>query len=287
MFSHDFQTKFKLTNPYIFWGLISIFFFLTLFLSQYFTSSSSSEEIKVTPSIVEQSYKENRIVIDPDNLHRMNFENHLSTSKAEGSFLGDVYIAFSENSTVFVLLFYTIILSVLFIYREKQDRKKAIYDQKKNDDLIIARLQAEERVEKIHKNMWDDMEKYKHILEPELKICSLREQLENNIDCCMVDGIIVSTRKVLEKILLPLQHEAFPNFKGIVSLNGMIHHLGKKGILTRSMENDTKAIQSVGNRAAHADTDATIALESRDAISAINYLLRFIKELDALNNLKG
>ena len=103
----------------------------------------------------------------------------------------------------------------------------------------------------------------------------------------MADGIIVSARKVLEKILLPLQYEAFPNFKGIVSLNGMIHHLGKKGILTRSMENDTKAIQSVGNRAAHADTDATIALESRDAISAINYLLRFIKELDAANNLKG
>ena len=280
-------SKFKLTNPFIFWGLISILLLLTFFLNQYFTSSPSLEATKQASSIVEQSYKEKKIVIDPDNLHRMDFEDSPIVAEAEGSFFADVYKKISENSTVFLLLFYTIILSGLFIYREKQDRRKAIYDQKKDDDLIIARLQAEEKVDKIHKNMWDDMEKYKHILEPELKICSLKEQLENNIDCCMADGIIVSTRKVLEKILLPLQYEAFPNFKGIVSLNGMIVYLGKEGILTRSMKNDTKAIQSVGNRAAHADTDATVALESRDAISAINYLLRLIKELDAANNLKG
>lgn len=280
-------SKFKLANPFIFWGLISVFFFLTFFLSQYFTSSTSSDETKIKPSIVEQSYKGKPMIIDPNNFHRMDFENNLSTPEAEESFFSNIYTKFSENSTVFLLLFYTITLSILFIYREKQRRIKVIYEQKIADDIIIAKLQAEERVGKIHKNMWEDMEKYKHILEPELKICSLREQLENNIDCCMADGIIVSTRKVLEKILLPLQYEAFPDFKGVVSLNGMIYHLGKKDILTRSMENDTKAIQSVGNRAAHADTDATVALESRDAISAINYLLRFIKELDAANILKG
>lgn len=280
-------SKFKLANPFIFWGLISLFFFLTLFLSKYFTSSASSEETKNTPSIVEQSYKDKPIVIDPDNLYRMDFENNLSTPETEKSFFRNIYTKFSENSTVFLLLFYTTILSILFIYREKQRRIKVIYEQKIADDLNIARLRAEEKLKNINKDMWSDMEKYKHILEPELKICSLKEQLENNIDCCMADGIIVSVRKVLEKTLLPLQSETFPNFKGEISLNGMIYHLGKKDILTKTMGKDAKAIQSLGNTAAHADTDAIIAFEARDAISSVNYLLRFIKELDSANLLKN
>ncbi len=283
MLSNNTVSKFKLTNPYIFWGLISIFFFLTFFLNQYFIPASALETNKVQPSIVEQSYTEKKIVVDPDNLDRMDFEKKSSTAEATKSNLDN---RFSENRLLLLLLLYTIILSFLFMYREKQNKKKLAYMKKQEDALRIAVIQAEEKG-KIYENMWDDMEKFKYLLEPELKICSLKDQLEKNIDCCMADGIIVSTRKVLEKTLLPLQYETFPNFKGETTLNGMIYHLGEKDVLTRTMKKDAKAIQSLGNTAAHADTDATIAFEARDAISSINYLLRFIKELDTANLLKN
>ena len=277
MFSHDSRAKFKLTNPYIFWGLISIFFFLTLFLSQYFTSPSSSEEIKIKPSIVEQSYIEKPIVIDPDNLHHMDFENNLSTTKAKESFFGDVYTKFAENSTIYLLFFYTIILSILFIYREKQHRLKILYVEKREDERRIADAEISAR-NNIYEGIGQELEKHKGILEPELKIDGLEQRLNTD-----ANYTIINARVVIEKIILKLYSK---HFDDEATLNSMMMALYKKRILNPSMNNYAHTIKAFGNKALHPNINAPIVFESKEALFIIGSLLELIKELDSANLLK-
>ena len=269
-----------LNQPAIFWSIVVFLLLGTYFILDHNLAQLSTKPTS-SPTTVELSHKEKKITINPDNITRMDFEKEqLSAEENVNSLWGNTYGLLKSNSTLILLFLYTVIIVALFIYKEKQNRIKLEYLKIKEDELLVAKLRAEERGH-IYDSLWDDMEKYRDSLEPELKVCALRDQLEKNLECCMADGIIVSTRKVLERLLLPLQYQTFPDFDGKTTLNGMIYHLSKKGVLTKTMEKDARAIQSRGNTAAHADTDASIAFDAKDAMSSIGYLLHFIKELEA------
>ncbi len=278
MLNQQVTAKFKLTNPYFFWGLISIFFFLTFFLSQYFIPSSSSEVKKITPSIVEQSYKEKKIVIDPDNLYYMDFENNLSTIKDKGSYFSHIYKKITENSTVFLLLFYTIILSSLFIYREKQHRNKLLYMEKIEDELQIQIAKENDKVG-IYEVMGREIEKHKSILEPELKIKGLEERLDTD-----AVYVIITARMVIEKIILKLYSKYFNDQ---ATLNDMMMALYRKRILNPSMNNYAHTIKAFGNRAIHPNINSSIVFETKEAVLVISSLLQFIQELDSANLLES
>ncbi len=270
-------SKFKLTNPFIFWGLISILLLLTFFLNQYFTSSLSLKETKITPSIVEQSYTEKKIVIDPDNLHRMDFDKN-GAIEDKGSFLGDIYKKVSENSTVFLLLFYTIILSALFVYREKQHKNKLIYMEKMEDELKIQIAKIDSSVD-LYEDLGREIEKRKSILEPELKIEGLKERL--NSDAVYV---IITARMVTEKIILKLYSKYFDNE---ATLNDMMMALYRKRILNPSMNNYAHTIKAFGNKAIHPNINSPIVFDTKEAVFVISSLLQFIQELDSKNLLEN
>ncbi len=271
-------SKFKLTNPFIFWGLISILLLLTFFLNQYLSSSSSSKITKAQPSIVEQSYKEKRIVIDPDNLHYMNFEDRQSVIKDQESYFANLYEKFNENSTVFLLLLYTIILSVLFVYREKQHKNKLVYVEKMEDELQIQLAKESARVD-IYESMGREIEKHKSILEPELKIKGLKERLDTD-----AVYVIITARMVIEKIILKLYSRYFDDQ---ATLNDMMMALYRKRILNPSMNNYAHTIKAFGNRAIHPNVNSSIVFETKEAVLVISSLLQFIQELDSANLLES
>ncbi len=271
-------SKFKLTNPFIFWGLISILLLLTFFLNQYLSSSSSSKITKAQPSIVEQSYKEKRIVIDPDNLHYMNFEDRQSVIKDQESYFANLYEKFNENSTVFLLLLYTIILSVLFVYREKQHKNKLVYVEKMEDELQIQLAKESARVD-IYEGMGREIEKHKSILEPELKIKGLEERLDTD-----AVYVIITARMVIEKIILKLYSKYFNDQ---ATLNDMMMALYRKRILNPSMNNYAHTIKAFGNRAIHPNVNSSIVFETKEAVLVISSLLQFIQELDSANLLES
>jgi len=271
------QAKFKLTNPYFFWGLISVLLVLTFFLNQYFTSSLGLIETKITPSIVEQSYTEKKIVIDPDNLHYMNFEDGQSVVKDQESYVANLYEKLIENSTVFLLLFYTIILSALFVYREKQHKNMLVYMEKMEDELQIQIAVIDANVD-LYEDLGREIEKHRSILEPELKVEGLKERLSSD-----AVYVIITARMVTEKIILKLYSKYFDNE---ATLNDMMMALYRKRILNPSMNNYAHTIKAFGNKAIHPNINSPVIFETKEALFVISSLLQFIKELDSKNLLK-
>ena len=282
------KAKLNLSNPYLFWGLVIALLMGTFLAIIFFTFKAPIENKSSSSIIVEQSHHEEKqpeIIIDPDNLHYMDIEKNMNQA-GKTTFSSSATMKLNENILFLLLLLYTIILVFLIIYHIKQKRSKQILERKIEDEIQVLKIR-EEAHNQIYDGMWDDIEKYQPVFEPELNIKALKQQLSPNSECCIADGIIVIARKVLEKVLTPLHREAFPHSKGSSTLNDIIYHLNKKEVISKAMHNYARTIQSFGNMAAHADISKTNSYELKEATSVINSLVLLLKELDAAKLLKA
>ncbi len=267
------KTKYILTKPWVFWGLI-----ILLFLGMFFMVNRTSASVNVTtPSsstnIVEQSFQDKKIVIDPDNLTRMDFDKKSPTEENNNRSSN----FFSTNSTMLLLLFYTIIISLLFIYREKQHKNKLVLMEKVEDELQIQLAKKNDHAN-LYEGIDSEIKKHRTILEPELKINGLEERLNSD-----ANYVIISARIVVEKIILKLYSQYFEDE---ATLNGMMAALYRKRILNPSMNNYAHTIKAFGNRAIHPNLDTPVVFKSKEAVLVIGSLLQFINELDSNNLLK-
>ncbi len=270
------KTRFNLANPYIFWSLIVIFLILIFVLHSYLNSTTSPTEITQTkPNIVERSYKDGssnaKIVVDVNNLNHMNFEKHQPKLKENTSFIA----SFKEkNITLLLLLFYTAALSILFVYREKQNKVKLMH-MEKIEDTIKIKLAEKEQKTYLYEHLKDDLVTHKNIIEPELKLEKIEEELTAD-----PRYIIINARVILEKTMLKLYKYYFQDE---ATLNEMIQALYRKRILSPALHNYAHTIKAFGNKAVHPSLDATSYYKPKDALLVLNTLLQYLQDLKSAN----
>lgn len=263
------KLKGLLINPYSLIGLLS-----TLIFSAYLLSHL---DYKVTTKTtvtypLETSNTSNKMIIDPDDIYYMDLKEntkHSTQNRVISNFQAD------QSKLFFFSALYAITLTLLVTFYLLQKHSKQKIQKELNNYKNISA------------DMWMDIEKYKNILEPELNINALKMQLTEHSDSCIADGVIVVTRKVLEKVLAPIFKEAFPSFSEETTLNNIIYNLNKKQTITRAAHNYARTIQSFGNMAAHSSANSTSTYGPKEAESVLNSLLLLLKELDSSNLLKS
>ncbi len=267
------NAKYKFTNPYFFWGLILVLLFITFFLNQYFTHSPA-EAVKTQSSIVEQSHKDGAhdetIVVDVDNLSHMDFEKHQPKAPKDKSFFTNLKDNIYKNSTLLLLLLYTTAISILFIYREKQNSIKLL-NMEKIEDALRIEIAEEEGKTYLFELIKDDLAKHKDTIEPELKLDRIEEGL-------VADPryIIINARVILEKTILRLYKHYFNEE---ATLNEMMQSLYRKRVLNPALNNYAHTIKAFGNKAVHPTLDTTTAYQPKDALLVLGTLSQYLQDL--------
>jgi len=263
------KTKLNLSNPYLFWGIIILLLMAIFFLNNSLKETHSNTKEKNESSIVERSYKDSSspIVVDVENLKHMDFEKHQPTHSAETSY----------NTTLLLLLLYTVAISILFVYREKQNRVK-LFNIEKIDDAIKIKQAEKESESPLYEYIKDDLIRHKDIIEPELKLEKIEEELADN-----PRYVIVNSRIILEKTILKIY---FKNFNETKTLNEMLFILKNKKILSLSLNNYAHTIKAFGNKACHPTVDPSLYQKPKDALLVLNTLLQYLHELKSANLLE-
>jgi len=225
-----------------------------------------TEQKKQDSTIVSQSYSKNNavIVVDVDNMKYMDFEKHQPALQKESS----------SDTSFLLLLLYTVIISILFVYREKQNKIKLIY-QEKIGDAIKIKLAEEEQRPKTLELLKNDLKKHKEIMAPELKLEKIEQDLTED-----PTYIIIKARVVLEKTILKLYKFYFQEES---TLNEMLYALNKKRILSPALNNYAHTIKAFGNKALHPSLDVNDNYKPKDALLVLNTLLQYLEDLKSVN----
>lgn len=290
------HSKFKFDNPFLFWIIIVIMVFLLTLANEWIVSTYTSKVYKKESSIAEQSYKagtkNKQYIVDIDNLHNVDFELTASlyetSFKKTSFFLLDIYKIFMKdgikatlffiqkevipNSGLTLLLYvYTVILSTLFVYREKRNRKKLIYLGQKEDNLQIQLAQQQNRTYSI--DTVKELENHQDILGNDLQINTFQQLLD--ID---PEALIIKSRKITEKIVSKL-YDAFTDDDSWLSLDEKIKTLHRKKVLNDKMRHYANTTRAFGNKAVHHDSNNQSTFSKNDALLTINSLLLLIEEI--------
>lgn len=261
--------RFSLTNPWVFWSIVLSILLLLLIANKYLSSSQAETTKGSHTNIVEQSFELNDrkpIVIDPDNLQHMDIERNKvpyndSTQKKN----------FFQDRLLYILILYTILLSLLFAYREKEHRKQ-VRNQEVLDDELQLLIAKQKGKTYVFESLADDIEKHKNILEPELKIEKIEAELNND-----VNYIIINARIILEKTMLKLYKYYFN--EDPPTLNDMMYILHKKRVLTPAMNSYAHTIKAFGNKAIHPTLDPRSRFEPKDGLLVLSSLLQYLEDL--------
>ena len=261
---------FSLSNPYFFWLLIIFLIFIGIFSNEYF-SASQKTNIKDNASIVEQSYKneatDGRYVIDIDNLHTNDFQYNSSVIETSYKKL------IPNNMTTISFYIYTIALSILFIYREKQNRIKLVLLEKQ-EDLLQIEL-AKQSYINIYTEVEKEIEKYNTVFNPELDSSTFK----NLLDISPI-AIISASRRITEKIITTMYDKHFANEKPFAM---RIIALQKSNYITHDMSNLAHTVKAFGNKASHPNETV---FTNKDALLVVSSLLHLVEKLDAENLLE-
>ncbi len=270
-----------LSNPFIFWSIIFILLLSVIVINQSFKSQAEQENTK-SSIIQEQSFhesKNNDNTIDLNNLTDINInleaENHIEKS----TFKSLLTYFNKEDNLLFLLLGgYSMILSLLFTYREKSNKVKLLLVDEKYDKLQIDLARKKSKAD-IFDDIEDELLKYKKILSPELNINNLDKKIEND-----TNYILFSSRVVLEKVLLQIcQKYSITNG----TLSEMIMLLYKKRVLDVQTNSYAHIIKAFGNKVAHPNLSNPINFNTKDALLVLSTLLILLDAFDKKNLLEG
>jgi len=261
---------FKLSNPYFFWILIISLIFITIVTNEYFSISASKSNSNNSSSITEQSYNNDdteEYVLDIDNLHTNDYIH--TSSIVETSYKKLI----PNNIATASFYIYTILISLLFIYREKQNRIKLILLEKQEDILQIEL--AKQSDISVYIEIEKEIEKYTETFNPELDASTFKQLLSIS-----PIAIISASRRITEKLITKIYDKHFANDKPFAI---KILNLQKSNYITHDMSNLAHTVKAFGNKAAH--PNETI-FTNKDALLVISSLLHFVEKLDAANLLE-
>jgi len=259
--------KYLITQP-LFFGLIILIFLLTTFTLLNLPLFTNLKKNHLTNSSLEnQSYQYTHIdntdiIVDPNSIQSMNIDTNSRR----------------DNKILIILFIYTIIISLLFIYREKENRKKILYLDKIEDTLRIEQ-EIKNKQNYIYESIENGLLKYQSILEPEFLLKELSRQVKVNRNY-----VLINSRVVLEKIIL---HIYKAHFTEDTTLNNMIKELFKKRIFTPSLNSYAHTIKAFGNKALHPSIEKSISFEVNEAMLVLSSLNEFLKELNKKNLLEN
>lgn len=263
----------NLSNKYVFWLLI--FILLGLFIT--FISNSAYEvTVKKQGNIIERSYQNSQeYVID---LEKIDEVSDLDGNKEKniGEIALNTAVKSISSTNNLLLIVYTILISLLFLYREKQNRKTISLLEKRDDELKI--LAAKQNFTTIYSNLSDELKPFEKIIESDINLETLEEKINNESKY-----LILASRIILEKLIMT--HYA-KYYEEEATLNIMIVSLYRKRILNHNMHNYAQIIKAFGNKVAHPNIKNPEKFNSKDATLVVGSLLQFLKELDANNMLK-
>ena len=259
--------KYLITQPLFFALIILTFLLITFTLLDLVLFTDLKKNQLTNGSLENQSYQYTHIdntdiIVDPNSIQSMNIDTN---SKI-------------DNKTLIILFIYTIIISLLFMYREKENRKRILYL-----DKIEDRLRIEQEIKKKQNYIYESIEnsllKYQDILEPEFSLKELNRQVEANRNY-----VLINSRVVLEKIILHI-YKAY--FTEDTTLNNMMKELFKKRIFTPSLNSYAHTIKAFGNKALHPSIEKSISFEVNEAMLVLSSLNEFLKELNEKKLLKN
>lgn len=267
---------FKLSNPYFFWTVVVL-----LLLSITIVNYPPDLDIKKTTvqqqkDIVEQSYNQNKqdntYILDLDKIdNATNLDDVIvDENYKDRSFISKVKNVSSSDNILLIL--YTIVISILFIYREKQNRTRVFVDEKIKDKLRMASAKKDTRIDP---DLKSGLSTYSNILSPDILLNTLDQKIQNE-----AKYIIIASRVVLEKLILELYSD---NFEDEVILNTMIFKLQKAKLINTSMLNYAHIIKAFGNKAVHPNIQKPITFSKQEAQLVLSTLLQFLKECDENN----
>ncbi len=270
----DIQLKnniFKLSNPYFFWILITLLIFITMIFSEGVFITTSDNDIKNNSSITEQSYSNtdsDKYILDIDNIHTNDYTHNSSLIETSYKKL------IPNNMASASFYIYTLLISLLFIYREKQNRVKLILLEKQEDALQIEL--AKQSDINIYSEIEKEIEKYASTFNPELDASTFKELLYIS-----PISVISASRRITEKIITKLYDKHFAYEKPF-ALRIVI--LQKNNYITNDMSNLAHTVKAFGNKASHPNETV---FTNKDALLVVSSLLHLVENLDTANILEN
>lgn len=236
------------------------------------TSSVYTHSIKLNVAkqnpLQEQSYEsqnKNELVLDLDHLNSADLENN---TKPEFSLL-KIEDPFAISNVA--LIIYTVLISIFFVVREKQNRLKLVQLEKQDDEIKIE-LAKKNAKPNLFENIKDELKKFDSILRDDIQYEKIEEKIENE-----PKYVILAARIVIEKVLLGLYKSCFTDES---SLNQMIVLLYKQKLINQKANNYSHIIKAFGNRAAHHSHNQKNEFTKQEAILVVSTLVELLKELN-------
>lgn len=206
--------KINLSNPFVFWFLILILTFSVVF----YNTNTFTKTIEQEKRIVEQSLTKNKKdaqVIDLDKIESAKTYDDLVSKKEELSFSKNIdQVVSSEN--IFTII-YGFLVSILFVYREKQNRDKISKLEKVEDEL---KIQFAKQKTTIYEDISKELEKYKEIIKHDINLEAINERIEKE-----PKYIVIASKNILEQIITKM-YQKYLN-KENENLNVMLTELYK------------------------------------------------------------
>lgn len=255
--------KINLSNPFIFWLIVAV---LTIFVLL-FNTFSITKTVQEAP-IQEQSLskKQNDYIIDLDKIESAKKADDFIYKKdvEELSFSKRVEaVASLEN---FYTLLYGFIVSVLFVYRERQNRNKDYKIEKLEDELNIQKAKQQTTV---YKDIVNELEKYNELIKHDINLNALNERIEHE-----PKYVVIASKNIIEQIVTKM-YKKYLSLEN-ANLNIMLTDLYRSRKLGHDTNNYAHIIKAFGNKANHTGK----VFDSREAMLTISNLIEFLKELD-------
>lgn len=259
--------KINLSNPYIFWIVILM---LTLGIILYNTQNRFNTEIEQKNAIQEQSLskdksKEDKYIIDLDNIESAKTYNDLKIKDVEELSFSKKVKSVVSGENIFTII-YGFLISILFIFREKQNRDK-IYKLEKVEDELSIQLAKQKTT--IYKDISKELENYKDLIRHDINLELLNERIEKE-----PKYIIIASKNILEQIITKM-YKKYHNQEN-TNLNVMLGILYKNRKLNHDTNNYAHIIKAFGNKANHTSK----IFDSREATLSISNLIEFLKAIE-------
>lgn len=261
------MSKINLSNPIVYWSFIILTILLFIIVYQNIKVAEITESN--TTTFQKYNFNENE-----KNLGSYEFPDiNVKLESEEKNFFLNIFSS-NNNILIFFLLIYSIVLSMLFTFRERSRISKEMLDEK----LKIEKERIQSKVS-IYENIEEELLKYKNIISPELNVQELDKKInfETNF-------ILFSSRVILEKVLLNICEE---NSISEETLNNMIFVLYKKRILDPQTNGYAHTIKAFGNRVAHPSRSNPIEFTTKDALLVLSTLVSLLNIFESKKLLEG
>jgi len=256
---------YKLSNPFIFWAIVLFMLVAILFSQQTHNDDYNNKQ----QHIKEMSYntisdKNDRYILD---LNKINDATNIKDIEVKDmSFITKVSQISISNIW---LILYTLVLSILFLIRERDNKVKTLINEKLQDRLRIEDIKKKSHIEP---DLINGLKLFSNILKPDIDV----EKLEQKINT-ESKYILIAIRVVLERLLQEIDNQRTSDE---ITLNSLIYQLHKSKKITNSMLNYAHIIKAFGNKAVHPNIKKPVNFTKQEVLMVLSVLLLFLKECE-------